>query len=309
MSVLGMLAWCAAAVSLWLGAREHDGAIARAYRWLAGAAALYCAGLIISQLVGGTQNPAPGLAFADLPPLLALAAMAVGIAHPDQRGTRSAEERCRPGRRRGLGALVLPGLADGYVMAVALLVIGWVTMFSGEFHRSGERPGTFLLALVHPLADLAVIGALLPHGHHRLAAGHAAVPVAAGHRRRRRAGGGPAGLRRAPGRRGAADARGRGGTARHGAVAGDRGRLDAPDRELGGGHDHRRGGRGGGHPGGDRKRPRGRARVRDRADRGGRRGGACADRTGPHARHPERRSPRDLAGIQPEPARPRQPDQ
>ncbi len=61
MSVLGMLAWCAAAVSLWLGARGHDGAIARGYRWLAGAAALYCAGLIISELVGGTLNPAPGL--------------------------------------------------------------------------------------------------------------------------------------------------------------------------------------------------------------------------------------------------------
>ena len=47
-------------------------------------------------------------------------------------------------------------------MAVALLVIGWVTLFSAEFHRSGERPGTFLLALIHPLADLAVLGALLP---------------------------------------------------------------------------------------------------------------------------------------------------
>ena len=57
---------------------------------------------------------------------------------------------------------MLPGLADGYVMAVALLVIGWVTLFSTEFHRSGERPGTFLLALIHPLADLAVLGALLP---------------------------------------------------------------------------------------------------------------------------------------------------
>src|ERR1035438_9298294 len=79
MSVLGMLAWCAAAVSLWFGARGHDGAIARAYRWLAGAAALYCAGLIIAQLSGGSLNPAPGLAFADLPPLLALASVAVGI--------------------------------------------------------------------------------------------------------------------------------------------------------------------------------------------------------------------------------------
>ena len=157
MSVLGMLAWCAAAVSLWLGARGHDGAIARGYRWLAGAAALYCAGLIISQLVGGTLNPAPGLGFADLPALLALAAMAVGIAT-----LTSAGREGESGAAGGSGVAVLPGLADGYVMAVALLVIGWVTIFSDEFHRSGERPGTFLLALVHPLADLAVIGALLP---------------------------------------------------------------------------------------------------------------------------------------------------
>jgi diguanylate cyclase (GGDEF)-like protein len=177
MSVLGMLAWCAAAVSLWLGARGHDGAIARAYRWLAGAAALYCAGLIITQLTGGGLNPAPGLSFADLPPLLALAAAAAGITvlttagregdSSAQRlaGTRSVHrpEAAGPEGSEGTaGAGVLPGLADGYVMAVALLVIGWVTLFSDEFHRSGERPGTFLLALVHPLADVAVLGALLP---------------------------------------------------------------------------------------------------------------------------------------------------
>jgi diguanylate cyclase (GGDEF)-like protein/PAS domain S-box-containing protein len=47
-------------------------------------------------------------------------------------------------------------------MAVALLVIGWVVAFGSEFHRSGERPSTFLLDLLHPLADLAVLGALLP---------------------------------------------------------------------------------------------------------------------------------------------------
>jgi PAS domain-containing protein len=178
MSVLGMLAWCAAAVSLWLGARGHDGAIARGYRWLAGAAALYCAGLIITQLAGGTLNPAPGLSFTDLPPLLALAAAATGIAVLTTAGRdgdssvqrlASARSAHRPegsagpdGSEAGAGAGVLPGLADGYVMAVALLVIGWVTLFSTEFHRSGERPGTFLLALVHPLADLAVLGGLLP---------------------------------------------------------------------------------------------------------------------------------------------------
>ncbi len=173
-----MLAWCAAAVSLWLGARGHDGGIARAYRWLAGAAALYCAGLIITQLTGGALNPAPGLSFADLPSLLALAAAAVGIAVLTTAGrdadgsaqrlasTRSAHRPEAPsgaeGSEAAAGAGVLPGLADGYVVAVALFVIGWVTLFSAEFHRSGERPGTFLLALIHPLADLAVLGALLP---------------------------------------------------------------------------------------------------------------------------------------------------
>jgi diguanylate cyclase (GGDEF)-like protein len=178
MSVLGMLAWCAAAVSLWLGARRHDGAIARGYRWLAGAAALYCLGLIITQLAGGALNPAQGLSFTDLPPLLALAAAATGIAvlttagrEGDTSVQRLASTRSghRPegtagpdGSEAAAGAGVLPGLADGYVMAVALLVIGWVALFSAEFHRSAERPGTFLLALVHPLADLAVLGALLP---------------------------------------------------------------------------------------------------------------------------------------------------
>jgi diguanylate cyclase (GGDEF)-like protein/PAS domain S-box-containing protein len=156
MSVLGMLAWCAAAVSLWLGARGHDGAIARGYRWLAAAAALYCAGLIITQLAGGALNPAPGLSFTDLPPLLALAAAAAGIAVLTTAGREG------DGSEAPAGAGILPGLADGYVMAVALLVIGWVALFSAEFHRSAERPGTFLLALVHPLADLAVLGALLP---------------------------------------------------------------------------------------------------------------------------------------------------
>ena len=178
MTVLGMLAWCAAAVSLWLGARRYDSAVARAYRWLAAGAALYCAGLVIQGILGGTLNPAPGLSFTDLPSLLALAAVAVGIAmltmadregggglhrpQPGRRTGRTAAGRSRAARRAGPADSVLPGLADGYVMAVALLVIGWTTLFSGEFHRSGERPGTFLLALIHPLADLAVLGALLP---------------------------------------------------------------------------------------------------------------------------------------------------
>ena len=163
-----MLAWLAAAASLWLGARRYDNALARGYRWLAGAAALYCAGLITQQVLGSGLNAGSGLSFADLPPLLAVAAAAVGIM---MLTTAEREGSGRPPAAdgdhginplEGGSAPVLPGLADGYVMAVALLVIGWVTLFSSEFHRSAERPGTFLLALIHPLADLAVLGALLP---------------------------------------------------------------------------------------------------------------------------------------------------
>src|SRR6516164_4984562 len=170
MSVLGMLAWFAAAVSLWLGARRQDIAFARGYRWLAGAAALYCAGLITQQVLGSALSPGSGLSFADLPPLLAVAAAAVGIVllATAEKEAESGQPSARASGGDGASPLestttpVLPGLADGYVMAVALLVIGWVTLFSAEFHRSGERPGTFLLALIHPLADLAVLGALLP---------------------------------------------------------------------------------------------------------------------------------------------------
>ena len=163
-----MLAWFAAAVSLWLGARRYAHAFARGYRWLAGAAALYCAGLITQQVLGSALSPESGLSFADLPPLLAVAAAAVGIMmlttaeRESGRGPSSAAHGDGNSPLEGTTAPVLPGLADGYVMAVALLVIGWVTLFSAEFHRSGERPGTFLLGLIHPLADLAVLGALLP---------------------------------------------------------------------------------------------------------------------------------------------------
>jgi diguanylate cyclase (GGDEF)-like protein/PAS domain S-box-containing protein len=163
MSVLGMLAWFAAAVSLWLGARRHDSAFARGYRWLAMAAALYCAGLVIQQLFSGAASPGSGLSLVDLPSLLAVALAAVGIATLT---TAEREGQARsgdgPGPAESAARSVLPGLADGYVLAVALLVIGWVTLFSAEYHRSGDRPGTFLLALIHPLADLAVLGALLP---------------------------------------------------------------------------------------------------------------------------------------------------
>jgi len=144
-----MLAAAGAVVGLWGGAARYTGTVARGYRWLGGAALFWLAGLIVSQVLSGSLT-AGTLSLADVAPLLALAAAATGVMVLAE------------GEKKSDSGSVLPGLADGYVMAVALLVIGWVVAFGGEFHRAGGRPGTFLQYLLLPLADLAVLGALLP---------------------------------------------------------------------------------------------------------------------------------------------------
>jgi diguanylate cyclase (GGDEF)-like protein len=145
-----MLATAGAAFGLFAGARRHAGAVARGYRWLGGAALFWFAGLIIAQVLGPVSSSGGQLGLADVAPLMALATAAAGVMVLAE------------GEKRTDNGSVLPGLADGYVMAVALLVIGWVVSFGTEFHHLDERPQVFLLDLLHPLADLAVLGALLP---------------------------------------------------------------------------------------------------------------------------------------------------
>ncbi len=161
-----MLAAAGAVVALWAGARRFSGPVARGYRWLGVAALFWFAGLIVDAVLAGQNSSATPQGLADVAPLLALAAAATGImvlASPAPGAARTpSSSPDAPRAPAGTSGSVLPGLADGYVMAVALLVIGWVVAFGGEFHRSNEHPQTFLLNLLHPLADLAVLGALLP---------------------------------------------------------------------------------------------------------------------------------------------------
>ena len=162
LTVLATLATAAAAVGLWVGAGRHRSTVARGYRWLAGAALFWCAGLIMQAVVAGSLSSAPSLA--DVAPLIALGATAVGImvlASPGADGSAPGAPGASdaPGTRGPvLPVSVLPGLADGYVTAVSLLVMGWVVAFGTEYHTAGNHPGTFLLDLLHPLADLAVLG-------------------------------------------------------------------------------------------------------------------------------------------------------
>jgi diguanylate cyclase (GGDEF)-like protein len=177
LAVLAAVAMAGAAVGLWAGARRHGVTAARGYRWLSGAALLWSAGLILQPVLAGSPGSSGvPLSLADVAPLLALAAAAIGIgvlagpgpapptpasAPPDVQGLPATAPPAA-GRGPVFASSVLPGLADGYVTAVSLLVMGWIAGFGAEYHASSEHPGTFLLDLLHPLADLAVLGALLP---------------------------------------------------------------------------------------------------------------------------------------------------
>src|ERR1700753_2877174 len=126
-----MLATAGAAIGLLVGARRHTGPEARGYRWLGCAALFWFAGQIIAQVLAGPVSSGP-LSLADVAPLLALATAATGVMVLAE------------GEKRNDTGSVLPGLADGYVMAVALLVIGWGVSFGGGVHPVDAQPHTLL---------------------------------------------------------------------------------------------------------------------------------------------------------------------
>ncbi len=158
----GVLAAAGAAVSLWLGAERYAGPPRRAYRWFAAAAALWGAGVIASHVLAvPVEAAAIPLSFGDLPSLLALPAMAAGFARLAAAGSQEAAEAHPPAGVRAQSN-ALTRLADGYILASALFLIAWVTLFRMVFLRAGVAVPTFAGELVHPLADLILLGACLP---------------------------------------------------------------------------------------------------------------------------------------------------
>jgi diguanylate cyclase (GGDEF)-like protein/PAS domain S-box-containing protein len=151
----------ATAVSLWRGANRDVGSVRRAYRFFALTALLWGAGAIGQQVLAsasaGATFPFTG---ADLPGLLALPALVTGLVSLGSRREAARHPLAQPHRAR-IGTAVAR-CADGYVVASALFIIGWITVLSAGYVHSGDDPGTFAAELVHPLADLLVLGAVLP---------------------------------------------------------------------------------------------------------------------------------------------------
>jgi diguanylate cyclase (GGDEF)-like protein/PAS domain S-box-containing protein len=159
----GLLAAVIALVSLWRGALRQPWPDRRPYLWFAVAAGLGLASIIVDLTVPlPAGETAMVVSYADVPALLFLPAMAAGLAGlaAGTRGTMGEAQSVRQSRR-GLGT-VYAYLADGYVLALALFLIGWVTLFGHVFATSGADASTFAAELLHPLADLIVLGACLP---------------------------------------------------------------------------------------------------------------------------------------------------
>src|SRR5215472_14447176 len=158
----GVVAAAGAAVSLWLGAEHHAGPLRRAYRWFAVAAALWGVGVIVGQVlavpVGAAAIP---LSFGDLPALLALPVVAAGFVRLAAAASRDAAVAGPTAGLRAQGSTATL-LADGYVLASSLFLIGWVVLFRTVFVRAGAGVPTFAAELIHPLADLILLGVCLP---------------------------------------------------------------------------------------------------------------------------------------------------
>jgi diguanylate cyclase (GGDEF)-like protein/PAS domain S-box-containing protein len=159
----GIVAAVAAAFSLWLGARRRSGRVRLGYLWLAAAAALWCLGVITEQILATpVSGVTVGLTFSDFPELLAPPAAAIGVAMLAVARGGAAHDSWRALGQRVAAPPVIPRLADGYVLAASLFVIGWITMLGPDYARSGAGPGSFTVQLVHPLAGLVIVGLLLP---------------------------------------------------------------------------------------------------------------------------------------------------
>jgi diguanylate cyclase (GGDEF)-like protein/PAS domain S-box-containing protein len=150
------LAAVASAVSLWRGASRLASPARPAYRLFALAALLCGAGAVGQQLLASATFP---LTLADLPGLAALPVLVAGLA---RLASRREAARHPLAQRRGRVGTVVAHLADGYVLASALFIICWVAVLGAGYTHSGDDPGTFAVALIHPLADLLVLGAAAP---------------------------------------------------------------------------------------------------------------------------------------------------
>ncbi len=118
-----------------------------AYRWLAATAAAWGAAFV-AQLaaVGSVMPTAIQLSLTDLLALIGLPPLVVGLVKLAPAGRPVA----------GFGHLV-----DGCLLSLGIFGVGWIALLRPAYAAADIGAGSFAVDLIHPMADLVVLGATL----------------------------------------------------------------------------------------------------------------------------------------------------
>jgi len=159
----GALVAGAAATSLWRASTGDEPAVKNAYRWLAAVALGWGAAFVTQE---GLPGPGLGesLTLADLLALAALPVLAVGVVALAPAGHEAAGGADAPVRQAGP---IAQRLADGCLLVAALFVVGWTVLYGPAYATGGVGAGAFAHYLIHPVADLVVLGILLVYAGRR----------------------------------------------------------------------------------------------------------------------------------------------
>jgi diguanylate cyclase (GGDEF)-like protein len=140
---VGALLAATAVVALLRRARQGDGA----FRWFAAAAGAWGAAFVAQLAAVGSITPmAIQLSLTDLLAIAGLAPFAVGmfLLAPSGRS---------PG--------IIGRLADGCLMSLGIFGVAWIAWLRPAYGATALGAGSFAVYLVHPLADLLVLGITL----------------------------------------------------------------------------------------------------------------------------------------------------
>jgi len=149
-TVIGLLLAIAAVVLLIRRFRHGD----TASRWLAVTAVAWGAAFVVRGVGADAVTPVQ-LTLTDLLALLGLPPLVLALLRLAQ--ARGSEPETRVSSLTwGSGQLT-----DGCLLALSVFSVGWVVLLRHAYQATGVGPGDFVVDLIHPVADLAVLGGTL----------------------------------------------------------------------------------------------------------------------------------------------------
>jgi diguanylate cyclase (GGDEF)-like protein/PAS domain S-box-containing protein len=154
-TVVGLLLAVAAATLLIRRFRQG----APASRWLAVTAVAWGAAFAAQGAGADTLTPAVQLTVTDLLAMLGLPPLGLALLRLARAGrsqTNADVDSLSRGRGFGTGRLT-----DGCLLALSVFIVGWIALLRHAYVATAVGPGTFAVDLIHPAADLALLGGSL----------------------------------------------------------------------------------------------------------------------------------------------------